>query len=534
MLIIFETPVWVSWVIFHYICDMFVRKKYNPSGVVSIQVIDKSNGSYRVIKTIGSSPDAATIDALYREGKQWISDYLGEQDLFHKYNKEIEELEVVTHLLSNVQNILLNGTQLILDKVYKQIGFDNIDDDILKHLVTARISQPLSKAGTADYLKSYFDEDVELHNIYRYLDKLHKTQQDKIQQISVEHTRRILGGRIGLAFYDVTTLYFETDESDEFRERGWSKDSKHSQPQVVLGLLVSRGGYPLAYSLFNGSQYEARTMIPIVEDFVKRFKLKDFIIVADSGLMNKKNISLLETGNYKYIIGARIKNETEEIKQWIFSLKKRNGLFHETRKGNTRLIVGYTEERAKKDRHNRDKGVKRLKTAYKNGTITKDNINKRGYNKFLKISDNVAVTINQDRINEDEKWDGLKGYITNTELPANMVCQQYNEFWVIEKAYRITKGTLEMRPMFHFTPKRIEAHVCICFVAYKVYKELERLLKMNNINLSVDKVLDIAKTITTLKVKLPVSNKTITQTMILTPKHKSIEMLFDEFFWKKV
>ena len=170
------------------------------------------------------------------------------------------------------------------------MGFDQIDDEVLKHLVVARISQPLSKAATVEYLKSYFDEDVELHKIYRYLDKLHSTQQEKIQQISVEHTRRILGGKIGVVFYDVTTLYFETDDEDELREKGWSKDGKHGQPQVVLGLLVSRDGYPLAYSLFNGSQYEARTMIPVVEDFVERFNLKDFVVVADSGLINKKNL----------------------------------------------------------------------------------------------------------------------------------------------------------------------------------------------------------------------------------------------------
>lgn len=138
-----------------------------------------------------------------------------------------------------------------MDHIFRLIGFDRINDEILKHLVTARISQPSSKAATVEYLKSYFGEDVELHNIYRYLDKLHRSQQELVQQISVEHTRKILGGKIGLVFYDVTTLYFETDESDNFREKGWSKDGKHSHPQVVLGLLVSRDGYPLAYSLLT-------------------------------------------------------------------------------------------------------------------------------------------------------------------------------------------------------------------------------------------------------------------------------------------
>ena len=135
-------------------------------------------------------------------------------------------------------------------------------------------------------------------------------------------------------------------------------------------------------------------------------------------------------------------------------------------------------------------------------------------------------------IKEDEQWDGLKGYITNTDLSADEVYKQYNGLWVIERAYRVTKNTLEMRPMFHFTPQRIEAHVCICFVAYKIYKELERILKTTDINLSVDKVLNIAKTITTIKVKLPKSNKTLTKTMLLTERHKSIAPLFDENFWE--
>lgn len=511
---------------------MFVRKKKNPSGIVSVQIIDKSKGRYHVFKTIGSSSEISEIESLYHQGKRWISMHLGEQDIFEAHDKALEEKQVTEYLLSNVENILLNGAQLILNNVFKLTGFDQIEDDILRQLVIARLCQPMSKAATVEYLKSHFDEDAQLHRIYRYLDKLYNTQQEKIQQISVEHTRRILGGKIGLLFYDVTTLYFEADYGDELRETGFSKDGKHSQPQVVLGLLVSKDGYPLSYSVFNGSQYEGRTMLPVVDDFVQRFNLKDFVVVADSGLMNQRNIALLESGNYKYIIGARIKNESNDIKAWALSLDKQEGEFNENRKGSTRIIIGYSANRAKKDRHNREKGIKRLEKAYRSGNITKENINKRGYNKFLEISDNVRVSINKERIEEDEKWDGLKGYLTNTELPAKDVYEQYCGLWSVERAFRITKGTLEMRPMFHFTPKRIEAHVCICFVAYKVYKELERILKINRINMSVDKVIDIAKTITTIKINLPISGNTMTQTMLLTQRHKSIAHLFDENFWK--
>jgi transposase len=514
---------------------MFVRKKKNPSGVVSVQIIDKSNGRYRVLKTIGSSSDVSDIEDLYRLGKRWLSDRLGEQDMFAEQDREYEEKQTIGYLLNNIENILLNGTQLVLNPVFELTGFDSIEDTILKHLVVLRICQPQSKVATVNYLKSYFDEDIDLNKIYRYLDKLHDRQKEQVQRISVEHTRRLLGGSIGLVFYDVTTLYFETDYSDELRERGFSKDGKHAQPQVVLGLLVSKGGYPLSYSLFNGSQYEGRTVIPIVEDFVTRFELEDFVIVADSGLMNKTNISLLESGGYKYIIGARIKNESEEIKQWILSLEKQDGSFHELGKlPNSRLIVGYSHKRAEKDAYNREKGVKRLQKAYKSGSITKENINKRGYNKFLEISDDVSVKINQDKISQDEKWDGLKGYITNTELTAEEIYHQYSGLWQVERAFRITKGTLELRPMFHFTPKRIEAHVCICFVAYKIYKELERILLLKGINLSVDKVLDIARTITTLKIKLPISNETMTKTMLLTKRHHSIAAIFKQDFWENV
>ena len=510
---------------------MFVRRKKNPSGIVSIQVIDKSTGKYRVLKTIGSSSNPVKVEELYQQGLQLIESYGGQLNLFSEI-LATRERESTLHVLSNINNILINGTQLILDRVFELVGFHAIQDNVLRQLVFARLCQPTSKSGTVDYLKSYYDEDVNLSKIYRYLDKLYTTQQDKIQRISVEHTRRILGGRIGIVFYDVTTLYFETDYGDELRQTGFSKDGKHSQPQVVLGLLVSMDGYPLAYSIFSGSQYEGYTMIPVVEDFVRRFELEDFVVVADSGLMNSKNIALLESGGYKYIIGARIKHEKKEVKSWILSLEKQDKSFHEYIKPDgSRLIVGYSITRAKKDAYNREKGIRRLEKAYSKGAITKENINKRGYNKFLDIDNNVRVAINRDKIEEEKQWDGLKGYLTNTSLTPSSVCNQYNGLWVIERSFRVTKGTLEMRPMFHFTPRRIQAHVCICFVAYKVYKELERMLKLNGVSLSVGKVIDIAKTITTIKIRLPQSKQVITKTMLITTRHKMIEPLFSDDFW---
>src|SRR5690625_5572738 len=213
---------------------------------------------------MGRSFDPEEIKKLYRKGKKWIAEQVKGKDMFAQKTIEDEEKQVVKNLLSNVDNILINGTEKLLTRVYNRIGFDNIDDEILKYLTIARLSQPMSKSETVEYLRSYFDKDIKLKKIYRYLDKLYNTQQDKIQEISVAHTKEILGHKIGLLFYDVTTLYFETDKKDELREKGFSKDGKHGQSQVVLGLLVSKDGYPLSYSLFNGSQYEGRKMLPVL------------------------------------------------------------------------------------------------------------------------------------------------------------------------------------------------------------------------------------------------------------------------------
>jgi len=520
-----------------YLCMCLYARKKNRSGSISVAVVSKQSGRYREVHVIGVSSDPHTIDKYYQEGLIWIKQHTdaGMQDIFLQQEKEKFERESADYFFANIENVLLNGTLPVLDQVFKLIGFDRIEDNVFRQLVISRICQPLSKVATVAYLKSHFDEDVQLYQLYAYLDKLHDSRKDLVERISVEHTRKILGGKISLAFYDVTTLYFETDIGDDLRKPGYSKDGKHALPQIVLGLLVSEGGYPLAYAIHEGNKYEGHTLLPIVEDFVKKFDLsaKDFVVVADSGLMNKDNIELLEKSNYKYIIGARIKNESEEIKRWILSIEKKDGCFYELGKlPKSRLIVGYSERRAKKDAFNRKKGITRLEKAYKSGAITKDKINKRGYNKFLEISDDVTVNINYDKIKEDERWDGLKGYLTNTRLPTGTIYEQYSMLWQVERAFRISKGTLELRPMFHFTGKRIKAHICICFVAYKVYKELERILKLNGIGMSVDKVLDIAKTITTIRLRLPKSNETIERTMLITDRHKSIAPLFDENFWQ--
>ena len=505
---------------------MFVRKRRNRSGSTSVVVIDKSSGKQKELVCIGISYDAREIEELVYKGKEWILRHGGQSVL--DFDGIEEFFARADEMLDNIESAAINGTKLILNKVYDLVGFNAISDDVLRNLVIARICQPGSKMATAAYLKAYYKEDINHWRIYRYMDKLYSTQQEAVQKISVAHTMRILGGQIGLMFYDVTSLYFETPSRDDLRQPGFSKDGKTSESQIILGLLVSAGGYPLSYAVFNGSQYEGRTMIPIIDDFKQRFALKDFVVVADSGLMSKTNVKLLKEAGYKYIIGARLRNESEAVKDWVLSLNKADGRLYERNcDKNERLIVGYSAKRAAKEAHNREQGVEKLRKRYATGSLTKDKLNKHGYNKFLEISKDVQVVINQDKVNLDARWDGLKGYRTNTKLPVQTIIEQYHGLWVVERAFRISKGNLELRSIFHFTEKRIEAHICICFVAYKIYKELERIIQETKLNMSVDKVLDIAKTLITLQVKLPGTKIVRSRTLFLTPEHQSLLPLFE-------
>lgn len=335
---------------------MFVRKKPNKSGVISIQVIEKRNGKSVLIKTIGSSSDIKEINNLYEQGKLFIQSYGGQQALNFD-----DEQELVEKYFSSLQSFRLVGPELLLGKVFDEIGFNQITDSLFRDLVITRIVYPVSKLKTIDYLFKYRNDVVDVERIYRYLDKLHKKQKEQIQEICFAHTLKILEGKMSVVFYDVTTLYFESSQGDELRKTGFSKDGKHQHPQIVLGLLVSIGGYPLAYKIFEGNKFEGHTMLPVIDTFKERFKIKDLIVVADSGLLSRENIKQLETGGYHYILGARIKNESNQLKQQILANKPVNGQSICLLKDeNSNLIISYATSRAEKDAFNRKRGLEKL------------------------------------------------------------------------------------------------------------------------------------------------------------------------------
>lgn len=503
---------------------MFVRKKKNPSGVVSVQVIDKSSGKYVVRKTIGSSKDSYQVEQLVLQANQWIHDQTGQEALdFTNYE------ELTRSVLDQISEVTISGVQLLLGRIFDQIGFNQIDSKLFKPLVLSRLENPSSKLKTTEYLFKYYSISIDVEAIYRYMDKLYNTQKEKVQQISYQHTKEILSDDIRMVFYDVTTLYFEIEKEDDLRKSGFSKDGKHQHPQIVLGLLVSVGSYPLAYDIFEGNKYEGDTMLPIIDAFKERYQFERLTIVADSGLISNNNITELEERGYKYILGARIKNQPDKITEQISALRLKNGESKLIWKNeNTALIINYSDKRAKKDLFNRERGLKRLEKQISSGKLTKSNINKRGYNKYLKIEGKMSVAIDKEKFNEDAKWDGLKGYQTNDKsLSKEDVIENYRELWKIEKAFRISKHDLKIRPIYHRKQRRIEAHICLSFAAYKVYKELERLLYEKKAGISPEKAIDIAKTIYNIKVKVMGSDQTISKTLITNDEQRYLVNIFN-------
>lgn len=475
-----------------YIYFVFVRKRVNNSGSVSIQIIKKVKRKNILIHTIGCSSDSLEIEKLYQKGLEYIEQVKGQLSLDLDQN----EKEWFEESFKGIKHIRLLGPELLLGRIYDDIGFNQIKEELFRHLVISRIIQPGSKLSTARYLMEYYGIEYSVRQIYLYMDKLHDSQKTSVEDISYQHTLKIIGGQISVVFYDVTTIYFEIEKEDELRAIGFSKDGKHKHPQILLGLLVSYGGYPLAYHIHKGNTYEGNTMLPILEAFKERFNLSKLMVIADSGLINQTNIDTLTEQGYEYIIGARIKSGKKQIKEQITKHAFTDGenLILKT-EDNLKLIVNYSKKRAKKDFRNRKRGLEKLEKKLSSGKLTKSNINNKGYNKYLDLDGKVEIKINYEKFKKDAKWDGLKGYLTNTTIEIKQVLENYKELWQIEKAFRISKTDLRIRPVFHRIEKRIIAHLCISFTAFKVYKELERQLKLKSSEISVERAIQLLKTI---------------------------------------
>ena len=507
---------------------MFIRKKKNKSGSQSVQIISKAGGKYKVMATLGSGKTEQELQKLVFLAHEELDRLTAQSKLF-VFEKDVT-IEAVFAALSN-SSIRTIGPELIFGKIYDHIGFNQIQEDLFRHLVISRLAFPLSKLKTVDYLYRYQGVNISISSVYRFLDKLNESIKKQVEQISFKHTQKTLGGHVNVVFYDMTTIYFEASTEDDLRKTGFSKDGKHSNPQIFLGLLVGLGGYAIGYDIFEGNTYEGHTLIPFLEKVSKKFDLHKPIVVADAGLLSSANIKALEEAKYEYILGARIKSEGDQIKKKIFEKGFKNGQLRSIKKqDNLRLILSYSDNRAAKDEYNRKRGLQRLEKRIKTGKLTKANINNRGYNKYLKMDGKIMIELDYEKIEEDKKWDGLKGYMTNTKLTKKEIVNHYSNLWHIEKAFRMSKTDLRIRPIYHRLRNRIEAHICISFTAYSIYKELERVLNKENSGLTIERSAELTHNMYQISYTLPESKRTKSRLLNMDDEQAELYRIIKKFF----
>ena len=507
---------------------MFIREKKNKSGSISIQLVSKATGRYKVVKSFGSATIRQDIEQLKTLARQEMKEMLAQPSLFK--SERDDAVERTIELLNN-SSIRTLGPELIYGKIYDHIGFNKIPEDLFRHLVISRLAFPLSKLKTSEYLNRYQGVQIDIDSIYRFLDKLASNLKSQVEFIAYEHTLRVLDGKISVVFYDMTTLYFEASDEDDLRKTGFSKDGKHQHPQIFIGLLVGLDGYAIGYDIYEGNTYEGHTLIPFLEKISRKFNLNKPIVVADSALLSKKNIEALEDNEYQYILGARIKNETQQIKAHILSqVYQDGGALVINKEDDRRLVIQYSSKRAAKDAYNRKRGLKRLEKRIRTGKLTKANINNRGYNKYLKLEGQLQVSIDMEKFEQDAKWDGLKGYLTNTTIDNNKLFENYNNLWHIERAFRISKTDLRIRPIFHRLRHRIEAHICIAFCAYMIYKELDRVLLQEKSSLSVKKAADVTQNMYQITYELPDSKLVKSTLLKMDEQQQELFNLINKYF----
>ncbi len=507
---------------------MFIRKKRNSSGSVSVQLIQKVKGQNKLIKTIGCATTQQKIEKLVRSGYEEIEKVTGQNNLFLSDKDTYAEEALLNISNSDIRTV---GPEIIFGSIYNHIGFHQIEEELFRHLVVSRLAFPLSKLKTVEYIYRYQGIHLSIDKVYRFLDKLNGKLKDKVEQIAFAHTLKILGGSISVVFYDMTTLYFEASDEDDLRKTGFSKDGKHQKPQIFLGLLVGIGGYAIGYEIFEGNTYEGHTLIPFLENISSKFNLSKPIVVADSGLLSKDNLTALEGDKYEYILGARLKNESNGIKQKILNLSLSDGEAYCINKPDgKRLVISYSKKRASKDAYNRKRGLTRLEKKIKSGKLTKFSINNRGYNKYLTMSGDVSIEIDYEKFEQDASWDGLKGYVTNTKLKEEVVINNYSNLWHIERAFRMSKTDLRIRPIYHRLKNRIEAHICISFTAYAIYKELERILTLEKSSLSIKKAAELTHNMYQINYTLPDSKQTRSNLLKMTPDQVELYEIISKYF----
>lgn len=439
-----------------------IRKVKTHSGSTAIQVGTYKNKKFHLAKHIGSAKDPLKIRELLVVAEKYIRS--NSVQLAFDFNAHPPSEEVLFRRGIKVREGLLQSAYDYLTKIYFQIGFDKIKNIVLKHFSMIRVLEPASKIKSIMLLKKYFDLNYKKTTVFRELQKLPALKEDVIK-IAIKYAQNNLHFDFSLVFYDVTTLYFETHQSDDFRANGFSKDNKINQPQILIGLIVNEVGFPIYYDIFKGNTFEGKTIIPVIKTIKKKYQIANFTVIADAGMLSAANLLELNKQNINYVVGYRMgKLNIDEVREIAGEL---NRIDKKIIKKDD-VLFEYSIKRAKKDKSDNDKQIKKAEYYLSNPSKA----TKRA--KFLENVNKKLFKLNEKLIEKHRLLEGLKGYKTNiNNLSNELLIARYKDLWKIEQSFRIAKSDLEARPIYHRKKVSIEYHILIVFIALCMARVIE-------------------------------------------------------------
>lgn len=473
---------------------MEIRVIKTASKAKAVQVVRYQNNRRVILQHIGSAHTEAALNDLLLSAEEWIKSYSAQLTIFPE-----ESPNRLLHLNHcEFIGVRYHFFYQEINAIQDKIGLANLPV-LLRDLVTIRIFEPASKLRSLELMEQFFGIKHSRKTYYKIAPeciKLKEVVESKIINFAGEH----YAFNFDILFYDVTTLYFETFEEDELRKNGFSKDNKSQQPQILIALMVSKEGFPVAYEVFSGNTFEGHTIIPVVKTFIQQNKVKTFTVVADAAMISTENVKQLTENNINYIVGARLGNIPATLLETInTNINREDGNNIRIKTDNGYLICSYSSVRYRKDLFEMTKQIERAKQIVQEPSKSKKI-------KFTQ-TENQKVVLNEALIEKTKKLLGIKGYYTNLEESVadnKTIITRYHELYKIEQAFRISKTDLQTRPIFHFKEQPIKLHILICFIALVISKHIE--LKTG---VSIRKFLDESKKIVDGQILNIITNKVV-------------------------
>jgi len=431
----------------------FIRKVKTKSGATAVQIAHKVGGRLARLEHLGSAHSPKELETLISLAKERLRG--NQMFLFPDQGNKLQIKLRQSH--SSLLFQVLNGQ-------YQQLGFSQLKDSDFANLCIARIVEPTSKLDSLRVLADLGIYGLGKNRLFRCLQRtVDQNYRKTISQLCFNH---VASQNLNLVLYDVTTLYFEVQEEDAYRKPGLSKE-RRLEPQIVIGLLVDQSGFPLGLQSFEGNTAETKTIIPVLEEFQKEHHLKKVTVVADAAMLSRTNLEVLADNGYDFIVGSRLTKIPYDLARFQKQGTLTDKQIVVIQKEDYRVIYQYRGKRARLDIRNIEVQVAKAKRMINGMTPVKRN-------RFVSLESERRI-LNQALIDKTYALAGIKGYVTNLNLPPEQIIAAYRQLFEVEASFRMAKSDLKARPIFHRKRDAIEAHLTIVFASLAISRRIEKL-----------------------------------------------------------